>query len=549
MKINILNKEVIIDEPKKIIDLFDNKNKKYLCALVDNKLKDLNYVISKDSNIELLDLSTYEGVKTYQTTLRYIVAMAVKKVYPKAKISFSYSVSRTIFASISGLGHALSFENLEKIKKEVKRIIDSDLPINYKKISMEEALEYYSKNGSFDKIESLKYRYSDYCHVNECEGYMDYLYTYLAPTTGYIKSYEFKLYSPGFLISYPRVETEGDIPSFSDERVFRDALRDANFWSNNVKCESIYQINGIIEQKRALEFINLCETRHNNQLTHLGDKIAKNIDDIKLICVAGPSSSGKTTFTNRLIIELKARGYSPLMISMDDYYRPNVDEYAKDKNGKIDFEKIECLDLELFDKTIFELISGNEVRLPIFNFKTRGRSFSEPKKLAKNQPIIIEGIHGLNSLIAPSIPDENKFKIYIAPIGQYRIDAHTPISISDVRLLRRIVRDSVTRGRTPIETIKSWESVRNGEFKWIYPNQNSADFIFNSDLSYELCVLKKYAIPLLEGIDDTSDCYCTARRLIKFLKYYLDISDKWVPCNSILREFIGNSVFYTEDTN
>ncbi len=547
MKIEILGKKIDLAKPKKVYELYEDNDKKYLCCYVDNKLKDLTYEITSDSKIDLLDLRSLDGVNTYQATLRYIIAMAVKNVYPKAKISFNYSVSRSIFASVSGLGKAFSMENLNVIKKEIDRIIAADYPIVYKKMPKDEAIKYFNSIGYKDKVESLKYRVPDWCHIYECDGYKDYLYTYLTPTTGFIKSYELSLYTPGFLIKYPRKELDGKLPEIYDERIFRDALKEANLWAHNAKCEAVYQVNEIIESKRTLEFINMCETRHNNQLTHLADKIVDNINNIKLVCVAGPSSSGKTTFTNRLIIELKTRGYDPFMISMDDFYKTDLKDYPLDKDGNPDLENVQALDLKLFDETIYNLIQGLETKIPKFNFKTRERAFKKAKKLGKNQLIFIEGIHGLNKLIAPSISDEYKFKIYIAPIAQNRIDAHTPISISDIRLLRRIVRDNVTRGNSPIVTIHSWDSVRAGEFSWIYPHQNNADFVFNSELSYEICVLRKHALPLLEEISPDSDCYSTARRLIKFLKYYKEISDRWVPCNSILREFIGDSIFYTDD--
>ena len=500
MIVEILGKKIEVAKPTKVIDLYEDKDKKYICCLVNNKLKDLTYEVSSDAKIDLLDISTIDGANTYQATLRYIIAMAVKNVYPKAKISYNYSVSRSIFTSVSGIGKAFSADNLTVIKKEVDRIIAADYPILYKKMSKADTIEYYNSIGYKDKVETIKYRTRDWCHIYECEGYKDYLYTYLTPSTGYIKKYELSLYAPGFLVKYPRKELDGMMPEFNDERVFRDALKEANLWAHNAKCEALYQVNEIIENKRALEFINMCETRHNNQLTHLADKIVENINNIKLVCVAGPSSSGKTTFTNRLIIELKTRGYDPFMISMDDFYKINVEDYPLDRFGKPDLEDVKALDLELFDKTIYNLIQGVETKIPKFNFKTRERTFKKAKKLAKNQPILIEGIHGLNNLIAPSISDEYKFKIYIAPIAQNRIDAHTPISISDIRLLRRIVRDNVTRGNGPIATITGWSSVRDGEFKWIYPYQNNADFVFNTDLGYELSVLKEYALPLLETV-------------------------------------------------
>ena len=488
----------------------------------------------------------YDGSRIYQSTLRYVVAMAVRNIYPKAKVTFNYSVSRSIFASVSGLGHAFTSENLDAISSEVKRIIDADMEIDYLTMTKQEAMAYYETIGYIDKVKVLKYRTEAEVHMYKCGDYMNYMYSYMLPSTGYLKNYEFKLYTPGFLILYPRAEA-GGIPAFQDERVFRSALREANVWSNTANCDSIDKVNEIIEDGQALEFINMCETRHNDQLTHLGDRIESNIDNIKLICVAGPSSSGKTTFTNRLRIELKTRGFEPLMISMDDYYRTDLAEYPLDEEGNPDFEHIDGLDLDLFDKTLFNLIQGEDTMLARFNFKNRERTFVGPVKLKKKQPILIEGIHGLNPKIAPSISDENKFKIYIAPIGQSRIDSHTPISISDMRLIRRMVRDYHTRGFDIDRTIFLWNSVRNGEFKWIYQNQNNADFVFNSELSYELCVMKKHVVPLLEKIGPESTAYNTARRLIKFMKYFDDISDKWVPCNSILREFIGDSIFYTED--
>ncbi|MCR5113712.1 MAG: hypothetical protein K6A63_07235 [Acholeplasmatales bacterium] len=546
MKVKIDGKTLEINEPTRVLQLIDNSDRRYVGCTVNNRLKDLKYILQCDSEIELVDLTMYDGSRIYQSTLRYVVAMAVKNIYPKAKVTFNYSVSRSIFASVSGLGHAFTSENLDAISKEVKRIIDADMEIEYLTMTKKEAMEYYESIGYIDKVKVLKYRKQAEVHMYKCGDYMNYMYSYMLPSTGYLHTYELKLYTPGFLILYPRSEA-GGIPAFKDERVFREALREANVWANTANCDSIDRVNEIIENGDALEFINMCETRHNDQLTHLGDEIVSNVDNIKLICVAGPSSSGKTTFTNRLRIELKTRGYEPLMISMDDYYKVDLEKYPVDEDGNPDFEHIEGLDLELFDKTLFNLIQGEETLLPRFNFKNRERTFVGPVRLRKKQPILIEGIHGLNPKIAPSISDENKFKIYIAPIGQSRIDSHTPISISDMRLIRRMVRDHYTRGFDIERTIFLWNSVRNGEFKWIYQNQNNADFVFNSELSYELCVMKKHIVPLLEKIGPESSAYNTARRLIKFMKYFDDISDKWVPCNSILREFIGDSIFYTED--
>ncbi len=546
MKIQLDGKTIVKNEKIRIADLIEENTFDYQAAKVNNRIRELDYILDKDCTVELLTLSDTEAVTIYQSTLRYLIIMACKKVFPKAKVIFNYSVSRSIFASISNIKHAFLQEDLDAIKAELDRIIAANLPIKRSSISKEEAIEYYNSIGYKDKAKIIQYRKESTVHVYECGDYKNYMFGYMLPSTGYIKSYRLMLYAPGFIIQYPRAEEKGQIPYFEDEKVFQNALREANRWGNITTASYIYQMNEIVEQGKALEFINLCETRHNNQLSELGDKIARNIDQIRLIAVAGPSSSGKTTFTNRLRIELKTLGIDPLMISVDNFY--NQGHLAPlDEEGKPDFEHIDALDRKLFDEVIYKLINGEEVALPIYDFKTQKRTFTEPVKLGKTQPIMIEGIHALNDDLTPSIPREVKFRIYIAPQAQLHIDDHNPISLSDIRLIRRMVRDYKTRNSSCEQTIEMWPSVRRGEFKWIYPHQSNADFVYNSELSYELCVLKKHALPLLEAVDSNSPYFIQANRLVKFLKYFKDISDKWIPCNSIIREFIGDSIFYTED--
>ena len=372
------------------------------------------------------------------------------------------------------------------------------------------------------------------------------------PTTQYadfvrFKKFGLQFYSPGFLLFYPRSECGGNLPKFEEDKAFRDVLREANLWSNTIKINSISQINDKVINGKALELINIAETRHNNQLAEIGLKIAEEIDRIRFIGVAGPSSSGKTTFTNRVRIELLARGIDPVMISMDDFYHCDDKDYPVDENGKLDYEHINALDLKLFDSVIYKLINGDAVALPRFDFKTKKRTFTEPVKLAPKQPVLVEGIHALNDSICPSVPGDQKFKIFIAPLAQYGIDDHTPISLSEMRLIRRIVRDKQFRNVGCEKTLEIWNSVRAGEFKWIYKHQNNADVIFNSDLAYEPLVLAKYAIPVLDEIPKTSPYFVISTRLRRFLKYYESITDNWIPCNSLLREFIGGSIFYTDD--
>lgn len=546
MNIKLNGKDLSFSKPTRIVDMFENDDYHFMAAKVNNRLRELNYIVSNDCEITLLDLNDAEVTKMYQATLRYVIAMAAKKIYPKARVSFNYSVSRSIFVTLSNLGHAFLQRNLDEIKEEITNIISKDMPIERFSLKKEEAIEYYNSIGWTDKVKILKYRPEDTVHVYQCDDFKDYMFGYMLPKTGYLKNFVLKLYSPGFIVTYPRSELKGEIPPFQDERVFRSSLKEANVWGNVSKSAYIYQMNEIVERGDALEFINTCEARHNRQLCELGQKISENIDNIKLICVAGPSSSGKTTFTNRLRIELKMRGIEPLMISMDNFYK-STSEAPLDENGKPDLEHIDALDLTLFDDCIFRLIQGEAVALPEFNFTLGKRTFNEPIKLKNKQAIVIEGIHGLNDRICPSIADDQKFRIYIAPLSQYKIDDHNPISISNIRLIRRIVRDYQFRGTGCEKTLETWQSVRNGEFKWIYPYQNNADYVYNSELSYELCVMKKHAIPLLQEIPSDSPVFISANRLIKFLKYFENITDKWVPCNSILREFIGDSIFYTTD--
>lgn len=546
MNITIGKEKLTLNKPCRILDLFDNSECKFMAAKVNNRLRELDFVISSDCEVELLDLKSPDVSRIYQATLRYVIIMAAQKVWPKVRIVFNYSVSRSIFASVSNLGHPFLQEDLDALSLEVNNIIDSNYKISRYSVTKEEAINYYKSIGFNDKVKVLKYRKEDTVHMYECNNYKNYMFGYMLPSTGYLKEFTLKLYSPGFLITYPRSECGGITPKFTDERVFREALKEANVWADTSKASYISQMNEIVENNNALEFINICEARHNRQLANLGEKIVSKIDDIKLICVAGPSSSGKTTFTNRLRIELKSRGINPLMISIDNFYN-KPDLAPLDEEGKPDFEHIDALDRKFFNEVIYRLIQGEEVQLPVYDFKTSTRTLLEPVKLKYRQPILIEGIHALNDDLTPSIPIDSKFKIFIAPLSQYRIDDHNPISISDIRLIRRMVRDFHYRNTGCERTLETWQSVRNGEFKWIYPFQNNADFVYNSELSYELCVMKKHAIPLLEAVKTDSPNFIAANRLIKFLKYFEEISDKWIPCNSILREFIGDSIFYTED--
>ncbi len=544
MKVTYFNKTVEIKEGTRLIDLLDEDNKKkYYAAYVNNRLRELDYILPNgDSVVEFLDLTNQDAVMLYQNTLRYLFAMAVNRLYKKVKVVFNFSVSRAIFANISGINGPVNQKELQAIKEEMEKLIQADLPIKRFSTTIEEAKKIYNNLGYYDKSNMLDYRSENTVHMYKCENYLNYMFGYMLPSTGYLTKFELRLYFPGLIIQYPRAELGGIIPEFKDEKVFSKALREENEWGNIVKASSIWQMNKIVEANQDGEFINICETKHNNMLAELGHNILKD-KDIRLIAIAGPSSSGKTTFCNRLRIELLSRGIKPVMISLDNYYLPK-DQCPKTAKGEPDLEHIEALDIAQFDQDMYNLIQGEAVTLPNYNFKTGLREPGETVKLDKGQPVMIEGIHALNDRLTPSIPANEKYKIYIAPQAQYHIDAQNPISMTDIRLIRRLVRDYKYRNSSAEETLKMWENVRAGEFRWIYPTQSEANYVYNSELTYELCVMKKYAMKVLTDVKPDSPYFITANRLIKFLKYFKDIPDKWVPCNSLLREFIGGSIFY-----
>ena len=549
-KLKLNNKLINFNPGTRVIDLIDkNEVKQYMVCKINQTIKELTYPLSEkndNSEITLLTLEHKEAGRAYEATLRYIISMAFSNLYPDIDIKFNYNISRSIFCEILTKGVKLT-KITNQILNEVSRIIEQDLPIERVTLTVKEAIEIYKELRHDDKLNILEYRPDKIVHLYKCDNYYDYMYCYMLPSTGFIKNYYIKPYSPGLIIQYPRYELNASIPEFIEETTYGKTLREASKWGNITKTNSIVKINKKIECESITDFIQTCEMKHNNMLAELGNNIKNEIENIRLICIAGPSSSGKTTFCNRLRIELMSRGIDPVMISMDDYYLSKT-EIAKIQGKSsikdLDLEHINCLDINLFNQNLFDLINGEEVTLPKYNFKTGKREQGKTLKISDSTPIMIEGIHALNELLTSSIPKHQKYKVYIAPQIQINIDDHSPLSTTDLRLIRRIVRDMQFRNCPPQDTIEMWQSVRNGEFKWIYPNQEGANFVFNSELTYELAVFKKYALPALSQIPPTDPSYITANRLIKYLKYFKDITDESsIPCNSLIREFIGGSCF------
>ena len=529
----------------KLLDLTDN-NKDIICAMVNGRVRELDYDVYYDAEVRFLKVDDHDAMGIYERGIRFLFAMATHNLYPDLRFRMSYGVSRSIYARIDSGDRTkfLTEEMVENIQNEMKRIAKANYSFKRLILKNEEAESVYKNFHLYDKLEILQYRPEKTVHFYDCNGYFNYMYGKMVPSTGYLKDFNLIFYTPGLLIQYPRSETDGQIPVFKDEPVFSESLIKAQDWSNLVKLSTVSEINKKIKDNElsVVELINLCEDRHNKMLCDLGDRIEQNIKTIRLICIAGPSSSGKTTFADRLTVELKSRGINPIRISMDDYYKRRED-VPKDEDGNYDFECTDALDLKLFNQNLVSLLNGQVVKLPSFDFKTNDRIFNRTIQIGPNDPIIIEGIHALNEQVTASIPKYLKFKIYISPQAQINLDNENPLSLTDIRLLRRIVRDNSYRGSDAAETISMWPLVRKGEFKWIYHTQEDANYVFDSFLNYELCVLKKHAMPLLLAIDRESEYGPDAERLISLLKYFKDIDEKWIPCNSLLKEFIGGSCY------
>ncbi len=537
MKTHLLNLENETTLKKLSQDMHPNA----LCARVNGRLRELNYRLKGRQEIIFLDLSSRDAMRIYETSLRYMILKILFEKDPNIKVKFDYSISRSIYMSISGNKNNVDISSF--LNRKLKDLSEQAIPIERITKTTKEIKKLYLDNNMTHKVKIFKYRDDEFSRVYKCEKYFNYLYGYMVPDTSYIKNFNVFSYNNGFIIQYPRSDLNGNIPVFKEEDKYKISLKKAAFWSKIINGDTIDRINDYSSSKiKSVSFIQMCESKHSSMLYELGHEISIRYDQLKLIAIAGPSSSGKTTFARRLEIELLSKGLNPIRISIDDYYlHPN--EVPKDEKGKPDLEHINALDVIRFNNDIKSLINGETVLLPHFNFHTKQREKGKTLKLKKDQVILIEGIHALNEKLTSSISREKKYLIYISPQTQLHIDRESPIKSSDIRLLRRIVRDCVYRNTSAEETIAMWPSVRKGEFRWIYGNQKYADYIFNSELTYELSVLKKHAIKRLKIIDDSSPQFMKANYLLKFLKYIREIDNSFVPNQSLIREFIGGSVF------
>jgi uridine kinase len=548
--VNIVGKgEIVVKKGEKLKDIAKivshDKHKNILGARINNEIKHLNYIIDKDCTVEFFDITNIDGLRIYMRTLTFIYIKACKDIFEDCEITIEHSLSKGIYSEIHKK-RKLSLKDIEDIKNRMKEIIDSDIEIKRERITIKEAEKIFTRQGMDDKLKLLKYREKEYIHVYNLDGYYDTFYGYLTPSTGYINKFDLRYYHPGVIIQFPRKESNFNIPKFEEQNKLAKIFKESEEWGDILEVGYVGALNEKIEDGSFEEIIRISEALHEKKIAYIADRITKD-DDIRVVLIAGPSSSGKTTFTERLAIQLKVNGKKPISISIDDYF-VNREDTPRKENGEYDFESIEAIDVKKFNEDLIKLMDGEIVELPTYNFITGRREYRGRRvQIDKDQPILIEGIHGLNEKLTSLIPHKNKFKIYVSALTQLNIDRHNRIPTTDTRLIRRIVRDSKYRGNTALMTLKLWNSVRDGEEKNIFPYQEEADVMFNSALAYELAVLKKYAVPLLKEIDSASEYYSESKRLLKFLNYFKSAEYEFaIPNTSIIREFIGGSCFRKE---
>ena len=509
-------------------------------AKIGNAIKELSVPLNKSCEIEFLDLTSREGNRAHIAGLTFVMVYAIRSLYgPNANIYVEHSLDKGIYLEPN---FELTEAKLNQIKSEMKKIIDSNLSITKLTIDRFEAQRYFESIKDYPKAGVMKYNTNTYVTLYRMGNSYNYFYNMMPTSTGKLKDFDLTyINKKGLVLRFPTAYIKDKIKEYEHHPHMYDVFNEYRAWAKTIQIENSVDLNKMISSGSINDLIRMDETLQSNKLLEVARKISEN-KKIKMVLMAGPSSSGKTTTSRKLSMYLKSFGLKIRTISMDDYFVDSA-QTPLGEDGKPDFECLEAVDLKLFDKQIEQLLNGEEVILPTFNFILGVKEYKEKAKMDKNEILVIEGIHGLDSNILTNIPRENKFKIYLSALTELNIDNHNRISTSDNRLLRRIIRDNRTRGYDVTKTLENWAKVRSGEEKYVFPYQDDADFTFNTGLIYEIGILKTYVEPLLYSVDDKSPQYEEAKRLIDFLRLFLPIPSDAVPQDSILREFIGNSCF------
>lgn len=551
VQINIKNYgNLIVKSGVKYIDIvkliMKDNYKSVLCVKDENSIAHLESNIGNSGELEFLDIKNKDGWRVYIRTLTLIYIKAIKDLYPNAQVAIEHSLNRGLSTHLSK-DIIIDEDMISKIKNRMQEIINSDENIERVYLELKIANRYFEAQGMTDKIKLSKYRNQDMIHVSKLGEYYDKFYGYLAPSTGYIDIFDIRAYEDRIILHFPDREHEYKIPPIENTAKLAKVFKESEEWAKILEIGEVSSLNEYIENDSIANIIRISEALHEKKIAKIADTICED-ENNRIILIAGPSSSGKTTFAQRLAVQLQVNGKRPVSISVDDYF-VNREDTPVDEYGEYDFEALESIDLKQFNEDLLKIVNGELVELPRFNFKDGKREYhGDYIKIAKDQLIIIEGIHGLNDKLTKAIDHKIKFKIYISALTQLNIDIHNRIPTTDTRILRRMVRDFKYRGSSADRTFSLWDSVRRGENKNIFPFQESSDAIFNSALVYELSVLKKYAKPLLESISKESIYYSESMRLLKFLNYFKEIEDeRIIPNTSIVKEFIGGSCFRRDE--
>lgn len=544
MKIQYQDKILDVKEPITISELFQKEiqtsENTVIAAKFNNEYKNLEYILHKDGKVELIDVTSKEGIKVYIRTLTFIVGKAFERICPDKKLNVNYQLSNAMFYDIEGID--ISEDLIQELEDEMRKIVEQDLPIKQVVMNREEAEKFYKQNDTSKGRLQFNLENNDKIYMYYCEDYFNYCFGTLANRTGCVNIFKLVKDSKGFLVRYPNQKNPNKMPKIVNTKKLSWALAEYEEIHRLLNINNVYKLNNAIKDNKTSEIIMLAEALHEKKIANIADKIAQN-RNVKMILIAGPSSSGKTTFAQRLGIQLKLNGIKPVTISVDNYFVERKDT-PKDENGDYDFECIEAIDLKLFNEHLTKLLNGEAVDMPEFDFHVGTKRYNGKKlKLEKDEVLVIEGIHCLNDRLTSEIDKNQKYKIYISALTVLNMDRYNRIATTDTRLIRRLVRDYQFRGYSALHTLHTWESVNRGETKNIFPFQEEADSIFNTSLIYELGALKPIAEPLLEKIPIEEPEYAEARRLLDILRYFEPIPSQYVPSNSLLKEFLGGGSF------
>ncbi|WP_418943910.1 nucleoside kinase [Phocaeicola plebeius] len=514
-------------------------------AKVNNKVESLDFRVYYNKDIEFLDITSSSGMRTYVRSLFFILVKAVEELYPQGSISLEHPISKGYFCKLH-IDRTIGLDDVQRIKQKMQEIIAADIPYTRTESHTEEVVRLFEKQGMMDKARLLDTYGQLYSYYYQLGDTVDCYYSSLVPSTGYIRLFDIVKYYDGLLLRIPSRENPTKLEEVVKQEKMLEVFQEYHRWNQILGISTVGDLNVACNEGHATDLINVSEALQEKKIAQIADEITHRNQDgqrVKLVLISGPSSSGKTTFSKRLSIQLMTNGLKPYPISLDDYF-VNRNDTPLDENGKHDFESLYAVDLPFFEEQLTTLLNGGEVELPRYNFTTGKREMSGKKlRIDEHMILIIEGIHALNPALTPHIPNENKYKVYVSALTTILLDNHNYIPTTDNRLLRRIIRDYKYRSYSAEETIARWPSVRAGEEKWIFPYQENADAMFNSALLFELAVLKDYVEPVLRKVPNRCPEYSEAHRLLRFLNYFVSVQDKELPPTSLLREFLGGSSF------